>query len=70
MGVELIILLLFLPLVESFLLRRSFSNFSRINYIAQGSVAALAVGALCLGFAPHIGLAIVGKKLNTCSTWL
>ncbi|KAF2793899.1 MFS general substrate transporter [Melanomma pulvis-pyrius CBS 109.77] len=60
MGVELITLLIFLPLVESFLLGRGFSNFSRINYIAQGSVAALAVGALCLGFAPVVGLAIVG----------
>ncbi|KAF2123382.1 hypothetical protein P153DRAFT_304037 [Dothidotthia symphoricarpi CBS 119687] len=68
MSVELLTLVLLLPLLTSHLpyKLRSLCSFDKDKYLTQGSLAALAVGTLCLGFAPVVFVAILGK-CATCA---
>ena len=65
MGVELLMLILILPF-----LTRILPSFQRLSpsikdkYIAEWSLVALAVGQLCLGFAPVVAVAILGMYMK------
>ncbi|PSN75577.1 MFS general substrate transporter [Corynespora cassiicola Philippines] len=60
MMFEFIVLVFLLPVVTSLLSRSKLSPFGRDKLIAQASIAALAIGAIFLGLAPVVPLAIIG----------
>ncbi|KAF1970016.1 MFS general substrate transporter [Bimuria novae-zelandiae CBS 107.79] len=62
MSVELLMLVLILPLLTKFLPAafQRLSPSTKDKYIAEWSLVALAVGQLCLGFAPVVAVAILG----------
>ncbi|KAF1955940.1 hypothetical protein CC80DRAFT_414656, partial [Byssothecium circinans] len=63
MAFEFVSLILLLPLLTSFLSKRGLSAFYNNKYTAQASIAALAVGCICIAFAPVAGIAILGMLL-------
>jgi hypothetical protein len=62
MLVELLTLVVLLPLLTSRLPAsiRALRRFEKDRLFAQGSIAVLALGMLCLGLAPAISIAIIG----------
>ena len=63
MGVELFMLVLVLPLITVIVPRlQRLSPSTKDKHIAEWSLVALAVGQLCLGFAPVAAVAITGTS--------
>jgi MFS family permease len=64
MGVEFIALVVLLPLLTKHVPNqvRGLRLFKREKLLAQGSLAVLAVGTLCLGLAPAVSVAIIGER--------
>ncbi|KAF2645220.1 MFS general substrate transporter [Massarina eburnea CBS 473.64] len=60
MAFEFAFLVALLPPITNVLTNRGFSSLARNKYSAQGSIVALAVGCMCLAFAPVAGVAIIG----------
>ncbi|KAF2625539.1 MFS general substrate transporter [Macroventuria anomochaeta] len=62
MSIEFVALVVILPALTSGLPSafRKLSTFAKDKAFAQGSLVALAIGTLCLGFAPVVAIAIIG----------
>jgi hypothetical protein len=62
MGVEFFALIVVLPMLTKHVPHqvRGLRLFKKEKLLAQGSIAALAVGTLCLGIAPAVSIAIAG----------
>jgi hypothetical protein len=62
MGVEFFALIVVLPMLTKHAPHqvRGLRLFKKEKLLAQGSIAALAVGTLCLGIAPAVSIAIAG----------
>jgi MFS family permease len=63
MGVEFFALIVVLPFLTRYAPHRvrGLQLFKKEKLLAQGSIAALAIGTLCLGIAPAVLIAIAGK---------
>jgi MFS family permease len=70
MLIEFLTLVLILPCLASYLPQsfRSLRSFRKEKYLAEGSIVALFVGGIFLGFAPTVHLAIAGVIILALGT--